>query len=73
VLAQIMRNRTSPSIVLHHVPIPSLPAQILNKSIGWVSLWGLVYTSLPGVLVGYCKQNLNTCCATPVCCFSHRI
>lgn len=27
------------------------PPQITNKSIGWVSLWGMVYTYLPGVLV----------------------
>jgi hypothetical protein len=27
--------------------------QILNKSVGWVSLLGLVYTYLPGVLVCY--------------------
>jgi hypothetical protein len=25
-----------------------IPVQILNKSIGWVSLWGMVYTYLPG-------------------------
>lgn len=28
-------------------------AQILNKSVGWVSIWGMVYTYLPGVLVCY--------------------
>jgi hypothetical protein len=30
-----------------------IPLQILNKSIGWVFLWGMVYTYLPGVLVCY--------------------
>lgn len=29
--------------------------QILNKSVGWASLWGMVYTYLPGVLVCYCQ------------------
>lgn len=33
------------------VVIPCL--QILNKSVGWVGLWGMVYTYLPGVLVCY--------------------
>jgi hypothetical protein len=27
--------------------------QILNKSVGWVSLWGMVFTYLPGVLICY--------------------
>lgn len=33
-------------------PMP-VCTQILNKSVGWVSLWGMVYTYLPGVLVCY--------------------
>ncbi|KAF6264152.1 hypothetical protein COO60DRAFT_221410 [Scenedesmus sp. NREL 46B-D3] len=34
-------------------PWQSIILWILNKSIGWVSIWGMVYTYLPGVLVCY--------------------
>ncbi|KAF6252053.1 hypothetical protein COO60DRAFT_1644375 [Scenedesmus sp. NREL 46B-D3] len=34
-------------------PWQSIIMWILNKSVGWVSIWGMVYTYLPGVLVCY--------------------